>query len=253
MSPLRHRLEPHQRAVRVEDHRAVLGRPLLGGEEDVVAVGPRIGILLGDLHRRRRQVGPRLERQLVPRHPARGRQRRRRNRSRRRRDREVERSRRPGAEDVQPGPDRDHLAGHERLGRQEAPALPSESASSRPAWTAAPRARHDHLAHLADRQAAERDLRLRRGHAVARDREHADRRSDSPLVSTTPLVGLAADTDPPQPASHSPSSAEPTARARPPPAGDGARHPRAAGVPASSSAATRPHTPPRIQIRAPSG
>ena len=49
------------------------------------------------------------------------------------------------SQDVQPGPHRDHLAGHERLGRQEAPALPVGVRRQPPGVPAAARAGDDDL------------------------------------------------------------------------------------------------------------
>ena len=241
MSPCGHRLEPQQRALPVEDHRAVLGRPLLRGQEDVVAVRPGIGILPGDLHRGGRQVRPRVKRQHVARHPAGGRQRGRRNRSRRRRDREVERSRGLGAEDVQAGLDRDHLAGHERLRRQEAPAV-SVGVRFEPARVhTAPRAHHDHLADLADRHPAKRDLRLRRRDAGTRNREHRHGGRGRGHRSAA-----ARQRQPDQDRGDSDGGP----RGRP---ALSFPHPKLPASVPGRAAATRPHTPPRIQIRAPSG
>ena len=159
----RHRVEPDQPAGRVQDHRPTLALGPLRRDEDVP--GSCAGSRDVDLQRARLQVGTRVE--ACDAHPLRAGLLRGQRRGDRRGDREA-------VDDRPVGPNRHPFAVGERLGGQDARPPAVGVRPELPGVRSAPRSGDLDVVELAPRDAADRDLRARRGHLRAGRREHAD-------------------------------------------------------------------------------
>ena len=159
----RHRVEPDQPAGRVQDHRPTLALGPLRRDEDVP--GSCAGSRDVDVQRARLQVGTRVE--ACDAHPLRAGLLRGQRRGDRRGDREA-------VDDRAVGPNRHPFAVGERLGGQDARAPAVGVRPELPGVRSAPRSGDLDVVELAPRDAADRDLRPRRGGLRAVRREHAD-------------------------------------------------------------------------------
>ena len=167
------RLEPDQVARRVEDHRPVLERAVLRGQEDVAVVGG--GGALIDRDRRRLEARLRVEVLDAVRPGRDHRQLQRGERPERGGDLERERPVR-AADDVQPGGDGHGFAGGERRVGNEAPAVAVGVGLDLSAVGARARPHDRDRPDLRRRDPPERDLLLGQVPVRAGAREHAHRR-----------------------------------------------------------------------------